>query len=117
MIDRMRRPGTVEAGPLPDSETPAPVPVAAFSPERLESIGATGLRPEFINDLVLKCIYLYNTITPREMMALLKLPFTGVLEPTLKRLTEQDLILCGAVSVRWCTSTPWARKDRRARGS
>ena len=70
----------------------APLEARRFSPERIDSIEASGLRIEFIADLVLKTIYLYGTITPRDMMALLKLPFTGVLDLVLKRLLDQDLV-------------------------
>ncbi|HEX2172609.1 MAG TPA: ATP-binding protein [Dehalococcoidia bacterium] len=62
-----------------------------FVPERLEGLEASGLRAEFVSDLVLKTIYVYTTITPREMMGILKLPFAGVIEPALKRLVDLEL--------------------------
>ena len=64
---------------------------AIFQLTRIRSIEDTGLTPGFVNDLVLKALYLQGQATPAHLMEILKLPFYGVLEDALRDLSGQEL--------------------------
>src|SRR5687767_11182833 len=88
-----RQPGVGEPAPEPQPEQPvAAVPAPpAFIPQKVDSLDQAGLRPGMVTDLIVKALYVRGQVTPMDLMALLKLPYYGVIEPQLRELVDQEL--------------------------
>lgn len=63
----------------------------AFLPNRRTTVEETGLSLDVLCDLVLKTIYQQAPVAARDIVAVTKLPFAGVVERVLARLVDQNL--------------------------
>lgn len=89
-----------------------------WQPSPIRSIEDTGLTASFIQDLILKLMYLRGQLTGREIADAIHLPFTGIVSPTLDFLKREQMCEVkgsgglGAASYEYAITTKGAARAR-----
>ncbi len=73
-------------------QRPPDIPLLSWSPPPITSIADTGLNMLSIADLVLKVLYFGGVMTGQRIAEVVRLPFTGVLDPVMEFLKREKFV-------------------------